>query len=76
LAFKTCLLEMTPDQHLLLGAHPEAPQGHRRQWLLGHGFKLCSLVGEVVADLVESGTTAHNIDHLAPDRPFDLEHAN
>jgi sarcosine oxidase len=27
----------------------------------GHGFKFCGVVGEIVADLVTSGGTAHDI---------------
>jgi sarcosine oxidase len=34
----------------------------------GHGFKFCSVVGEVLADLVTQGRTRHDIGLFAPTR--------
>jgi sarcosine oxidase len=34
----------------------------------GHGFKFCPVVGEIVADLVERGTSRLDIDFLSPSR--------
>lgn len=31
---------------------------------LGHGFKFCPVIGEIVADLALAGTTRHPIDFL------------
>ena len=36
--------------------------------LAGRGYKFCSVVGEVLADLVTDGETQHPIDHFSPAR--------
>jgi sarcosine oxidase len=35
----------------------------------GHGFKFVPVVGEIVADLVQDGTTEHDIDLFDIDSP-------
>ena len=35
----------------------------------GHGFKFVPVVGEIVADLVQTGTTGHDIDLFDIGRP-------
>jgi glycine/D-amino acid oxidase-like deaminating enzyme len=37
----------------------------------GHGFKFCSVIGEVLADLATAGTTHHDIDmhRISAQRP-------
>jgi glycine/D-amino acid oxidase-like deaminating enzyme len=35
----------------------------------GHGFKMSSVVGEILADLAIDGRTRHPIGFLALDRP-------
>ncbi len=37
----------------------------------GHGYKFCSVIGEVLADLATEGATRHDIDmhRLSPARP-------
>lgn len=37
----------------------------------GHGFKFCSVIGEVLADLAADGATRHDIDmhRISPQRP-------
>ena len=34
----------------------------------GHGYKFCSVVGEIVADLAETGETRHDIGLFRLDR--------
>jgi len=34
----------------------------------GHGFKFCSVIGEILADLVQDGATRHAIDLFRLDR--------
>jgi sarcosine oxidase len=34
----------------------------------GHGFKFASVIGEIMADLAERGTTRHNIELFRLDR--------
>jgi len=51
LAMKTCLFTNTPDEHFILDVHPEWPQVCIGAGFSGHGFKFCSVVGEIMADL-------------------------
>lgn len=48
-----CLYTNTPDGHFLVDWHPRHPQVLVVSACAGHGFKFASVVGEVVADLVQ-----------------------
>ena len=61
LALKTCLFEPTPDEHFLIDEHPETPAAVIGAGFSGHGFKFCSVVGEILADLALDGYTRHDI---------------
>jgi sarcosine oxidase len=61
LSMRTCLFTNTPDTHFLIDRHPECPEVVMAGGFSGHGFKFCSVVGEILADLAESGTTSHDI---------------
>jgi sarcosine oxidase len=65
---KPCLYTMTPDEHFILGLHPEAPTVSIAAGFSGHGFKFAPVVGEILADLAQTGYTLHTIDQFAPDR--------
>jgi sarcosine oxidase len=67
-ALKTCLFELSPDEHFLIGAHPDAGGVVVGAGFSGHGFKFCSVVGEILADLAIAGTTKHDIDLFRLDR--------
>jgi sarcosine oxidase len=62
LDMKTCLFTNSPDEHFILDLHPEYPQVAMAAAFSGHGFKFCSVVGEIVADLVLEGRTRFDID--------------
>ncbi|MBX3734731.1 MAG: N-methyl-L-tryptophan oxidase [Verrucomicrobiae bacterium] len=65
----TCLYTHTPDGHFLIGLHPE--YGDRvalAAGFSGHGFKFCSVVGEILADLALTGRTDHDLSLFALDR--------
>ncbi len=64
----TCLYTLTPDLHFAIGPHPAFPQVQIAAGFSGHGFKFCSVVGEVLADLVQHGRTSHDIGLFAPGR--------
>jgi sarcosine oxidase len=68
MTLKTCLFENSPDEHFILDALPEAPQVLVGAGFSGHGFKFCSVVGEILADLALDGTTTHPIDFLRVSR--------
>jgi sarcosine oxidase len=67
-SLKTCLFENSPDEHFLLDLHPEAPQAVVAAGFSGHGFKFCSVVGEIAADLALDGDTRHDIGFLTLSR--------
>jgi sarcosine oxidase len=63
-----CLYTLTPDEHFILGAHPEHANVAVAAGFSGHGFKFLPVVGEVLADLAIEGATAHPIAVFAPER--------
>ena len=63
---KTCLYTMTPDEHFIIGTHPETAKCTVACGFSGHGFKFASVIGEVLADLATTGTTRHAIDLFSP----------
>jgi sarcosine oxidase len=62
LALKTCLFEPTPDEHFLIDSHPETAAAVVGAGFSGHGFKFCSVVGEILADLAVDSRTRHDIE--------------
>lgn len=48
----TCLYTLTPDLHFIIDRHPAHPEVIVAGGFSGHGFKFCSVVGEMIADLV------------------------
>lgn len=65
---KTCLYTMTPDEHFIIGAHPFEPSCTVACGFSGHGFKFAPVVGEILADLSLTGSTAHPIALFSPRR--------
>lgn len=61
MALRVCMFTNTPDEHFILDRHPEFPQVCLASPCSGHGFKFCSVVGEIMADLMETGQTRHDI---------------
>jgi sarcosine oxidase len=64
IALKTCLFEPSPDEHFLIDRHPESELAVLGAGFSGHGFKFCSVVGEILADLALDGATRHDIGFL------------
>lgn len=73
-ALKACLFTNTPDEHFILDLHPDHHQVAVAAGFSGHGYKFCSVVGEVMADLASVGQTRHDISLFALDR-FDRKGA-
>jgi sarcosine oxidase len=67
-ALKTCLFEPSPDEHFLIDRHPDVPSAVVAAGFSGHGYKFCSVVGEILADLAIDGSTAHDIGLFRLDR--------
>ena len=69
MALRTCLFTNTSDEHFVLDRHPECQQVILASPCSGHGYKFCSVIGEIIADLASGdGTTQHQIDFLRLDR--------
>jgi sarcosine oxidase len=68
MALKTCLFEPSPDEHFLIDHHPDAPSAVVGAGFSGHGYKFCSVVGEILADLAIDGSTRHDIGLFRLDR--------
>ncbi len=67
LSSSACLFTNTPDGHFVVDRLPAHPQVVIAGGFCGHGFKFCSAVGEMVADLVLD-ETSRRIDLFAIDR--------
>jgi sarcosine oxidase len=59
---KACLFTNSPDGHFILDRHPDHPEVAIAAGFSGHGYKFCSVIGEVMADLVQRGDARHDID--------------
>ena len=68
-ALKTCLFEPSPDEHFLIDRHPDAPAAVVGAGFSGHGYKFCSVVGEILADLAIDGSTRAR-HRAVPARPL------
>jgi sarcosine oxidase len=71
MALRSCLFTNTPDEHFILDHHPKHPQVVIASPCSGHGYKFCSVIGEILADLATGdGVTRHDIAFLRLARPF------
>jgi len=61
MALRTCMFTNAPDEHFILDLHPDDARVVVASPCSGHGFKFCSVVGEITADLAETGETRHDI---------------
>ena len=68
LAMKVCMFTNTPDEHFIIDLHPDHPEVVVGAGFSGHGFKFCSVVGEILADLALEGGTRHDTDLLRAGR--------
>lgn len=68
MTMKTCIFTNTPDEHFILDTLPGDERVVVASPCSGHGFKFASVMGEIIADLATTGTTAHHIDLFRLDR--------
>ena len=61
LMLKTCMFVNSPDEHFVIDTLPEAASVSVAAGFSGHGYKFCSVVGEIMADLAMHGSTRHDI---------------
>ncbi|MCV7150958.1 N-methyl-L-tryptophan oxidase [Mycolicibacterium pyrenivorans] len=64
----TCMYSNTPDQHFVIARHPGSENVTVACGFSGHGFKFVPVVGEILADLAITGSTAHPISLFDPRR--------
>ncbi len=57
IAATTCLFTNSPDEHFIVDLHPSFPNVAIAAGFSGHGFKFCSVIGEMLAELVVAGET-------------------
>lgn len=68
---KACMYTNTPDEHFVISAHPDHAQVIVACGFSGHGYKFCSVIGEILADLATDGSTRHPIGLFSPNRLTD-----
>jgi sarcosine oxidase len=61
-----CTYTMTPDEHAVVGRHPQHDRVLVACGFSGHGFKLTPVLGEALADLAVEGVTRHGLELLDP----------
>jgi sarcosine oxidase len=64
----TCMYASAPDDHFVIGSLNDTPQVVLACGFSGHGFKFVPVVGQIVADLVQTGSTAYDISLFDPYR--------
>jgi sarcosine oxidase len=70
MALRACMFTNTPDEHFVIDHDPRHHQVVLASPCSGHGYKFCSVIGEILADLATGdGTTRHDIGFLRLDRP-------
>lgn len=72
---RRCLYTMTPDKHFVIDRVPEYPHVIFGAGFSGHGFKFTTLVGNILAQLVTEGTTAHDLSLFSASR-FEMASTN
>ena len=63
-----CLYANTPDLHFVVDRHPAADGVAFASACSGHGFKFAPVIGEILADLATTGTTAHDVSRFRAGR--------
>ncbi len=68
MALRTCLYTNTPDEHFVIDTLPGLPQVVVASPCSGHGYKFCSVIGEILADLATEGDTRFDLSRFRMDR--------
>jgi sarcosine oxidase len=70
IALQSCLFTNTPDRDFILDVHPETPAVSIAAGFSGHGFKFCSVIGEIMADLATRGRSDYDLTPFRIERLF------
>ena len=65
---RTCMYTNSVDEHFILDGHPGHEHVSIATGFSGHGFKMASVIGEVLADMSTEGRTDHPIGFLGHHR--------
>lgn len=65
---RVCLYTDSPDEHFVIGHHPETEGVVIAAGFSGHGFKFVPVVGEICAQLALDGATPHPVELFSPTR--------
>lgn len=68
LDIRVCPFEVSPDEDFIVDRHPESERVVFAAGFSGRGFKFCSVIGEILADLALDGDTRHDIGRLRLNR--------
>jgi sarcosine oxidase len=60
-ATEVCMYTNTPDEHFWIDRHPQHAKVLIASPCSGHGFKFASVIGEVLAELLLSGTAQFDL---------------
>ena len=66
----TCFGMSTPDRNFILGPHPKYPNIILGHACSGHGFKMSSAIGEILADLSQDRQIKFDLSPHSPKRFF------
>jgi sarcosine oxidase len=61
MALRACLYTNVSDEHFVIDTLPDSPQVVVASPCSGHGYKFCSVIGEVLADLATEGCTRFDL---------------
>jgi sarcosine oxidase len=64
----TCMYTTTPDEHFVIGLHPQHPQVVIASPCSGHGFKFASVIGEILAALSIEADSPYPLELFQPNR--------
>jgi len=67
----TCFGMSTPDRNFVLGPHPKHPNIILGHACSGHGFKMASAIGEILADLSQDREVKFDLTPHSPKRFFE-----
>lgn len=68
LKMSTCMFTNSPDNNFVIGRDDAYPQVSFAAGFSGHGFKFCSAIGEIMADLAHRGQSSLDIAFFDPHR--------
>ena len=61
MGLRACFFTNTPDEHFIIDTLPDQPQVIVASPCSGHGYKFCSVIGEVLADFATKDRTSFDL---------------